>query len=138
MNFLKKLKIRLYLAIGYVVLGIGMILAFNIIGAENEFLSFWGLALVVIGITRMRNYFLITKNEETIKKQEIAESDERNITISEKAKSISFIVYIIATGLAVIVLQLMNNTALAATLSYTVCFLILIYWISYLIIRRKY
>lgn len=138
MNYLNKLKIRLYLAIGYIVLGIAMIIVFNTIYTDNEFLSSFGFALTVIGIAKLRNYFLITKSEETLKKQEITESDERNITIANKARSLSFMVYIIAAGLAVIVLQIFNMPQIATFLAYTVCFLIVIYWICYLIIRRKY
>ena len=115
-----------------------MIVVFNTVYTENEFLSSFGFALAVIGIAKMRNYFFITKNEETIKKQEIAESDERNITIADKAKSIAFIAYIIAAGIAVIVLQILNMPQLATIIAYTVCSLIVIYWISYFFIRKKY
>lgn len=59
MDFKKKLKIRLFVAISYVILGIAMIVIFNIIKTENNFLSSFGFALTVIGIARIRNYFLI-------------------------------------------------------------------------------
>ncbi len=137
MDFKKKLKIRLFVAISYIILGVAMIAVFNIIKTENNFLSSFGFALVVIGIVRIRNYFLITKDEETIIKRQIAENDERNISIANKAKSISFYFYIIITSVLVIILQLLNKTQLAVILSGTVCVLILIYWISYWIINKK-
>ena len=95
MDFKKKLKIRLFFAVGYIILGLGMIVIFNVLNTDNNFLSSFGFALMVIGIAKVRNYFLITKNSETLKKQQIAETDERNISIANKAKSISFIIYII-------------------------------------------
>lgn len=137
MDFKKKLKIRLFIAIGYIVLGFAMIVAFNIINTENDFLSSFGFALVVIGIVNIRKYIFITKSEETIVKQQIAETDERNIAIANKAKSVSFIVYVVLACVAVIVLELLNKTQLAIILSTTVCVLILIYWISYWIISKK-
>ena len=70
------------------ILGLVMIAAFNIIETENNFLSSFGFALVVIGIVHIRNYIMITKNEETIKKRQIAETDERNIAIANKAKKL--------------------------------------------------
>ena len=76
MDYKRKLKIRLYFAIGYIILGLAMIVVFNIINAQNTFWSSMGLALMIIGIARVRNHFRITKNEETIKKCEIAETDE--------------------------------------------------------------
>lgn len=137
MDFRKKLKIRLFIAIGYVIIGLAMILVFNIIKAENEFLSSFGFALIMVGIVRIRNYILITKNEETITKQQIAETDERNISIANKAKSVSFIIYVLCASVAVIVLELFNKRQLSIILSSTVCALILIYWASYWIISRK-
>ena len=137
MDFKKKLKIRLFFAIGYIVLGLAMIVVFNIINTDNNFLSSCGFALMVIGIAKVRNYFLITKNPETLKKQQIAENDERNIAIANKAKSISFIIYIILVCIAVVVLNLLNQTELATILSGSVCVLIVIYWISYWIISKK-
>ena len=137
MNFEKKLKIRLWIAIAYIILGVAMIAIFNIIKTENDFLSSFGFALTVIGIVHIRRYIMITKNEETIKKQQILETDERNISIASRAKSISFIVYVIFASISVIVLELFNKTELAMIFSVTVCFLILSYWISYWIINKK-
>ncbi len=137
MDFRKKLKIRLFVAIGYIVLGVVMTVTFNLIRTENEFLSSFGFALVVIGIANVRKYFMITKSEETITKREIAEADERNIAIANKAKSVSFIIYVILACVLVIVLELLNKTLFSTLLSGTVCALIIIYWISYWIIRKK-
>ena len=131
------MKIRLYLAIGYIILGIAMIVAFNIIKTDNSFLSSFGFALVVIGAARIRNYLLITRNEETLKKQQIKESDERNIAIANKAKSVAFIIYVLLACIAVIVLSILEMTQLSMIVSATVCVLIFIYWISYWIISKN-
>lgn len=136
MDFKKKLKIRLWLSVSYILIGIAVIVFANIFEADNSGLWGIGLGLAVCGVARLRQYFLITKNEETIRKQQIAESDERNIAISNKAKSIAFGVYVMATCIAIIVLSIMKQTALTALLGYTVCFLLVVYWISYLIIRK--
>lgn len=137
MDFRKKLKIRLSIAIGYIILGLAMIITFNIIKTENEFLSSFGFALIVIGIVQIRKYIMITKNEETIIKRQIAETDERNISIANRAKSISFIIYVLLAAVLVIVLELLNKTQLAMIISGTIWVLILIYWISYWIISKK-
>ena len=137
MDFRKKLKTRLCFAIAYIIIGIAMLVASFITENYNEFLSPMGAALLVIGIARVRNHFLITKNDETIKKQQIAETDERNIAISNRAKSFSFNLYVLIACVAVIVLQFMEKSFLASTLGLTVCALLLIYWISYFIISKK-
>ena len=137
MDFKKKLKIRLFVAISYLILGIAMIVVFNIIKTENNFFSSLGFALTVIGIARIRNYFLITKDEETITKVQIAENDERNISIANKAKSVAFLAYILVVCTSITILYALNKTQLAFILSGTVCFLLLVYWISYWIISKK-
>ncbi|MBO5322010.1 MAG: hypothetical protein J6B22_05335 [Clostridia bacterium] len=137
MEFKKKLRVRLFIAIGYIVLGLAMIIAFNIIKTENNFFSSFGFALVVIGIVQIRNYRIITKDEESIRKREIAESDERNISIANKAKSYAFAIYVVVACVSVILLEIANKTDLAIILSATVSLLILVYWISYFIIRKR-
>ena len=137
MDFKKKLNIRLYLAIAYVLIGIATIISAFITNTSNEFFSSFGFALVVIGVARIRNYFIITKSEDNLKKQQIREYDERNIAISNRAKSFSFNLYIILSGIVVIVLQFLKEAQLATIIGTTVCGLILIYWISYWIINKK-
>lgn len=137
MDFKKKLRVRLYLALSYIVIGLAMIIAFNVIKTENDFLSSFGFALFVIGIVRIRQYRLITKDEETITKRQISETDERNISIQNKAKSVSFIVYVFLASVSVIILELLNKTYLAIILSSTIWVLVLIYWISYFILNKK-
>ena len=137
MEFKKKLKTRLYLAIAYIVSGLTMILVFNMMNNGNEYLSSLGLAFVVIGIVRVRNYFMITKSEETIKKQEIAETDERNVAIANKARSYAFIIGVVLLSIAVIVLQLLNLRLYVLLLSGVLCALLVIYWISYWVLWKR-
>ena len=136
MKFENKLKLRLYLAIGYIVLGVILIILFNLKGAENSYLSSMGFALIVVGIVRIRNHIIITKNEESIRKQKIAETDERNIAIANKAKSLSFMIYIFMACIAVIVLEILNKTQWVSVISGMVCLLLVIYWVTYLIVRK--
>ncbi len=137
MDFRKKMKTRLFIAIGYIVLGVALIIVFNVFGTENNFSSSFGFALAVVGIAQIKKYYLITRNEETLKKREIAESDERNISIANRAKSLSFMIYLMLACIAIIVLNFLELSLLATVISGTVCILILIYWISYWIISKK-
>lgn len=137
MDFKKKLKRRLYLGILYVMIGVAMIIVALAVNGTSDYLSPFGTAFLVIGIARIRNYFIITKSDETIKKQQIAETDERNITISNKAKGFSFNLYVMLAYIAVIILQIMKITELATTIGMTVCTLLIIYWISYFILQKK-
>lgn len=137
MEFKKKLKTRLYTAIIYVVLGLLMIISSFIFKDANSFVSSFGFALFIVGIVRLRNYFIITKSEESIKKQEIAETDERNLSILHKARSTTFSIYVLIMSLAVIVLSFLGFHTVAMWISLSIWLLIAIYWICYFIYRKK-
>jgi uncharacterized membrane protein len=136
MDFKKKLKTRLYLGIVYILLGIAIIAITFIKITDNSFLSSFGFCMVVIGLVRVRNYALITKNEETIRKQEIIENDERTISIIHKARSTTFIVYIITACISVIVLAFLGFFQISKWISCAVALFVLIYWICYLIYNK--
>ena len=133
MDFKKKLKLRLNVAITYIVLGVILIVGTFITKTENEFISSFGFAMIIMGFVRIRNYRMITKDEGTIRKQQIMETDERNISIIHKAKSTAFAIYILILGIAVIVLSFIGMHEAAKWVAYSVCLLIVIYWICYFI-----
>ena len=137
MDYKKKLKTRLYLAFAYIFLGILMILSAFAVKIDHDFLSSFGLAMILLGLVRIRNYRLITKNEDTIRKQQIIETDERNISIIHKAKSAAFSIYILVLGVTVIGLSLLRLHEAAKWLSYSVCFLLVLYWSCYWVYQKK-
>lgn len=136
MDFKKRIKTRLYVGIAYIFLGIAMISITFLNITDNEFVSSFGLALALMGLVRIRNYFLITRNDEALKKQEIAETDERNISIINKARGMAFIAYIMIAALSVIVLALLGYNEIARWISYSVALLVAIYWVCYIIYRK--
>lgn len=137
MNYKKKLKTRLYIAITYIVLGLCMIAYSFIDKTPNDFVSTFGMIITVMGLVRIRNYILITKNEERIKKQQIKETDERNLLISLKARSTAFSIYFLLLGIAVIALSFAGLNEAAKWLSYGVLLLVIIHYICYFIYRKK-
>lgn len=138
MEYKKKLKIRLYVAIAYIVLGVAILVTGVLVKSNNEFVSPLGLMLFVIGVSRVKHHFYITKNDERARNKQIAEEDERNVMIILKAKNSAFTAYVILCGIAVIILSLLNLYELSGMIGYSVCILVAIYWICYLIYKRKY
>ena len=137
MDFKNKLKSRLFIGIIYIILGIIMIIGTFIAKLDNDFISSFGFALVIMGLVRIRNYNIITKNDETIKKQEIAETDERNISIVHKARSTTFSIYVLISCITVIILSFLKLHDIAQYISFSVLILILIYWICYFVYQKK-
>ena len=54
MEFKKKLKIRMFVGIALIVLGVAMIVIFNVIKPRNEFLSSFGFAFAAVGVVRLK------------------------------------------------------------------------------------
>ncbi|MBR5479676.1 MAG: hypothetical protein IKU84_05820 [Clostridia bacterium] len=137
MEFKKKLKTRLYTSYVYIALGVMLMVGGFIIKTEDSFFSSFGFVMVIMGIVRMRNYRIITKDNETVRKQEIAENDERTIAIIRKAKSSAFSIYIMIACVTVIVLSVLKMHDIARLIGSTICFLLVIYWILYWIYQKK-
>lgn len=138
MDFNRKMKIRKYAALVIMLLGAGLI-AVNLTGiAENDILSSMGLMFLVIGAARLVQYKRITADSESLNARRIAETDERNVMLWTKARSLAFSVYSLATALAVVVLYILNMQATAQIVSYCLLSFVVIYWVCYFIISRKY
>ena len=138
MDFKKKMKQRLYLAVSYIVFGAALALAALVTKSENQFLSAFGIALAVMGVLRLFQYRRITKNTDSLRKRQLAETDERNRMIAERAKSWTFSFSLMAAGIAVIVLSVLGKHNLAQPISWVMCGMVLLYWVFYHIANRKY
>lgn len=137
MDYKQKLKTRLYTAITYISSGIIFIALYGSKTTENQYLFSLGIALVIMGIARIIKYKQITKDEESIRRQKVAETDERNIAILNKAKSTAFGLYIFGVATIVIVLEILEITKYTNILALSVCVLALLYWICYWIYQKR-
>ena len=138
MEFQKKLKQRLYIGVSYIVLGLFLILADVLNHFNNSFFFSFGITLLVMGFLRIIRYRKITKDEKTVRKQELAETDERTRMIAEKARSWAFSFSILACGIVVIVLSLLGYHDEAQPFAWYVCGMVAMYWVFWFILGKKY
>ena len=138
MDFKKKLKLRFYIAVSYTVAGLLLLLTAFLSGSDNYFLSAFGSALVVMGIVRIFRHRNITKDDHSLRQQELTETDERNRMIAERARSWAFSLSIILAGAAVIILSLLGHHEEVLPLSRFVCGMTVLHWICWAIIQKKY
>ena len=138
MDFRKKMKQRLWIAISYIALGLILVIADAVNHFENYFFSSFGFALVIMGILRIIRHRKTMRNDQSIRKQELAESDERTRMIAERARSWAFSLSITGAGIVVIVLSLLGQHEEALPFAWYVCGMVILYWISYFMIRKKY
>ena len=134
MEYNKKLKIRQNVAVGLIIAGI----AFDLLGifANWEMASGFGTVFLVTGIARIVQYRRLAKDPEALHQREITETDERNIMLWTKARSLAFTVYVIVMALTVIVMNLFNIPG-GNIVSLCMMGFIIIYWICYFITVKK-
>lgn len=137
MDFKKKLKTRLYIAIVYIIIGVAFAVLYLCGMSENQYLLSLGIALIIMGILRIRQYMKITKDDESVRRREISETDERNIAILHKAKSSAFGLYTFITAAAAIVLEILGKSELATVLALNVGAIVGLYWICYWVYQKK-
>ena len=138
MDFEKKLKLRLNTGIAYCVIGVILIVVDIFMDFENYFISTFSITLLLLGILRIVQNKRITKSEKTMHKREVAETDERNKMIAERAKSWSFSCSILLAGIIVIVLSFLGYHDHAQPFGWFVCVMITLYWVFWFVARRKY
>ena len=128
---------RYLIACVYIIAGFVL---FILGGAEilDEYWSGMGSALLVIGILRLIRHYRINKNEAYREKIEIEEKDERNHFIRNKAWAWAGYLYVMSMAVASIILKIVGQENLMMFASGSVCLMLIFFWISYLILRRKY
>ena len=105
---------------------------------KNEAMLVFGTAFGTCGLVMIVKNIRIFKSTDNFIEKEIAEKDERNIMIWTKARSLTFSVYAVIAGIAIIVLYTVNMEYAAQVIAYNLCGVLVIYWICYFIIRNKY
>ena len=120
------------LAAGLALLGLGF--------AEvvDEFWSGMGSALLVIGIIRLLRFYRLKKNSTYQEKMETAVTDERNQFIRMKAWSWAGYLFIMVSAIATIICKLLGQDLLCQMASFTVCLMLVLYWICYFVLKKKY
>lgn len=138
MTFKNKMKIRLCISFVYIIIGIIFTVLTNIGMIKNEVMFAFGMVFSVCGLVMMVKNIRILKGYENFKEKEIAETDERNIMIWTKARSLAFSIYAVMAGILIIVLYMLNLDYEAQIIAYNLFGVLVIYWCCYFIIRNKY
>lgn len=128
---------RMIMSVIWVILGIVL---FGLSFAEkvDSFWSGMGSGLFTVGVLQLIRFYRFSKNEAYREKMEIAESDERNHFIRGKAWAWAGYLYILIAACSIIVFRVIGQEMLSTAASFSVCLVLMLYWISYMILRKKY
>ena len=104
----------------------------------DEFWSGMGSALLVMGAIRLLRFYRLKKNECYREKMETAVTDERNQFIRMKAWSWAGYLFIMVSAVATIIFRILSQDLLSQFASYAVCLMLVLYWVSYFVLKKKY
>ena len=121
----------LMLYVIYFLLG-ATLLALGCAEVVDAFWSGMGSALIVVGILRFIRAYRFHKDATCLV------ADERNRFLRNKAWAWAGYLFIIIAGCIVIVSKAMGQDTFALAASYAVCLMLVLYWGSYAILKKKY
>lgn len=138
MKYKNKIKVRVFMSGVYVLIGVALIVSGCVMKQNTELISSFGTVFAVVGLIQMLRNIRLLRNPAAMEKREISESDERNVMIYEKARSLTFAIFSVLAGIAVVVLYIIGQALAGQIVAYTLCGLLIVYWMCYIIISKKY
>ena len=115
-----------------------VLIALSFASVVDEFWNGMGSGLAVVGIIQVLRFYRLQKNEAYREKVEIELADERNLFIRDRAWAWSGYLFIMVTAVLVIIFKIIGQDMLSLAASFAVCFMLVLYWGSYMILKKKY
>lgn len=128
---------RFVASIVEIVIG-AILIACSFYGIVDEYWNGMGVALLVVGIIFLIRQFKYKTNEEYREKYDVERSDERNRYLLGKAWAWAGYLFVISGAIGSIAFKLAGREDLMMLSSFSVCYIVILYWISLTILKRKY
>ena len=132
-----KMERRIFACIVYLILGVALMIL-GILEVLDSFWSGMGGALIAVGVVRMIHILRYRNDESYRENMEIEMKDERNRFIRNHAWAWAGYLFVLIAAISTIVLKLLGHDLLSVAAGFGVCVLVLLYWICYLALKKKY
>ena len=122
-----------------VEVAIGLILVLcSYFGLVDEYWSGMGTALIFVGIIMLLRLIRYNTNSEYKDKVDVEIKDERNSFLRVKAWATAGYLFVMIGAIASIAFKVMGNDPYSMLSGCAVCLIMVLYWISYYVLKRKY
>ena len=128
---------RIIASIVWIIVGITL----SVCSLFNMVDSYWsgmGTALIIVGVLQLIRFIRYQKNPEYKEAVDTNTQDERNRFISMKAWSWAGYLTIMIAAIASIALRALKYNEYSMIASLFVCIILVAYWISYWVLKKKY
>ncbi|MCR4673045.1 MAG: hypothetical protein K5637_07410 [Lachnospiraceae bacterium] len=129
---------RLALSIFWVILGVVLVVLCVTEVLDSNIYSGMGGALIGVGILQIIRNLKYRKDPEYREKINTEAGDERNSFIRNKSWAWTGYIVIIVQAVGVVIAVVLGQHAIQMVLSGCVCLELVVYWIAYLVLSRKY
>ena len=131
-------KTKWRISIVEILLGVSLSIAGYQGLIQDEFWTSFAYAMIIIGVINLLRCFRYEKDESYRENFDISATDERNRYLSTKAWAWSGYWVVMGGGVGTIVFKLLGKEELMMYCSYSACIMMLLYWINYLYLKKKY
>ncbi len=128
---------KIWLSGFWCVLG-AVLIVFSFAGVVDEFWNGMGSGLFIVGLLQVIRQLRYRNNAEYREQVDIALDDERFKYIANKAWAWAGYLYVMIMAVATIVTKICGQDELATMASCSMAFLVGLYWVSYMVLKRKY
>ncbi len=128
---------RMIATICWLVIGAALIGA-HYAGWIEDYWYGMGTSLLVVGILQMLRWIRYNKDQIYKEKMDVEAKDERNRFISSKAWAWAGYLYVLAGAAASIGFKIAGNDLMTKAAAMSVCLLMVFYYLSYVVLHRKY
>ena len=128
---------RLIASIVEIIVGFALWLC-GAIGLIDSFWGGMGGGLIGVGIVFLVRSIRYKRDPEYKEEYDIEMNDERNKYIRLKAWSWAGYLFVMITAIGTIVCKLLGREDLMMFCSGCVCLVLVLYWLSYLVLKQKY
>ena len=128
---------KIGLALVYIIFGL-ILFVCGLFELVDEFWNGMGSAFAFVGILQLVRCIKYNTNENYRENVDTNAKDERNRFLQMKSWSWAGYLYVIAAAAATIILRILGYEDMSFAASMSICMILILYWISYSMLKRKY
>lgn len=134
---MRNINKRIILSIFWIVLGTALNVACYV-GNIDSYWSGMGGGLIVVGAIQLIRNIKYKTNAAYKETVDTEINDERNKYIANKAWAWAGYLFVLAAGLGTVIFRIMGHNETSLMCAYSVCLILVLYWISYMFLKKKY
>lgn len=128
---------KIWISVFWILLGAILNLCY-FAGVVDDYWSGMGFTLVVVGCMQLARHIRYRTDETYREKVDVANTDERNRYLASKAWAWAGYWFVLLGALGAVGFKIAGRDELSVFCGSSVCLIMILYWLSYLRLRKKY